>query len=500
MASQNSLLELARTDLLAFIVYMMPTYEVAPHHRLLCKKVQEVINTPDARLMVSIPPRHGKSTIISEFLPAFLFGVSTRERVITASHTAKLATFFGKKIRRMINSRAYKALFPHVSIIGDGESGAFYELEGGSQYMAIGRDGGVSGFDSTFTIVDDLINSSKEAKSPTVLSSLHEWWDSTMGTRTMPGGRIIIVSTRWSKNDLQGYLLDKEPDTWEFFNIPALCEDPETDLLGRKEGEALWPSWYSREYLMKAKKKNAYQFSALYQGNPVAKEGNTFPVSSIQFEQSPDKYDCKVLSYDTASTVNDDSCNSASVMLKISGNKAWVSQIMADKLEFPQLVKEVLSDVNKYEPDWLLIEEASSGIQLIQLLRDNKIISPKLVPTSGKASKDQKIENLLWALDNGHLMFEEGCDDLIEEMKSYPYGVTDDLVISLAHAVNWWFEVTNSLTKKVPVPGKVNLDLNRFLTKKRVNRHYGELRNLFTKSAFRKNYAKPEKSPSSEIW
>lgn len=486
----NELIERARTDLLHFIVYMNPSYKVAKHHRLICDKAMEVLNSQNRRLIVSLPPRHGKSTILSEYLPAFLFGYKqSKEEVIATSYSASLATTFGKKVRRIMSSPEYKALFPNVHILGEGDAGGYFEMANKSQYVAVGRGGSITGRGASFFLIDDLIKDSQEAKSRVILDGCKEWWATTAYTRLLPGGNVIIVMTRWSQDDLPGYLLSKEPERWEVLNIPAICEEPETDPLGRAEGEALWPEWYDTDYLEPIRAQNAYQFSALYQGNPVAKTGNVFDVSQIRIADAlPERFDVRLMAWDTASTTGDQSCFTAGVLIGIRDDRAYLLDCVMRKVKFPELVHLVKTQSALHGIDYLLIEHASSGIQLLQLLETDKSLNCKLEPISAAASKQSKVEALLYAFEHNQLMFGTELSELAEQIKAFPYGQNDDGVIALAHAIAWWQSKTRNGQIRLNPVAKTKLltSANTFFAK-RNPLIYGDVRQQFTNSNTRRN-------------
>lgn len=459
MSNKEALLERARSHLLYYICYMMPTYEVAKHHVLLCNKIMEVISAKESRyLMVSMPPRHGKSTIVSEFLPSFYMGWhKAKSLVITASYGASLAASFGKKVRRHIASDEYKFLFEDVRLRSElGVAGDYFELMDGSEYRAVGRGGSITGHGSTLTIIDDIIKDSKEAASATIRKQLKEWYDSTMETRTMPGGKIIIVSTRWHEDDLQGYLLSNpdEAGKWEVINLEALCEHPEDDLLGRRVGEALWPEWYNEEYLLRRKARNPYQFSALYQGRPSAKQGNMCNSDWIIYANPmPTKYDCKVLSMDTSSLTYAHSCYNAGIIFGTRHDKAYVTDMLHAKLEFPDLLDATKKLIAKHLPAYVLIENASSGIQLLQMLSTDTLIIGNgihLVPISKQTDKLVLFRGILPLIRDGHLLLPEGeFDGFEKELLAYPYSSFTDRTIALIQFMQWWRLTTKGFTQRL---------------------------------------------------
>lgn len=450
MANQAELMQLARTNLLYFIVYMMSEYQVAPHHIFLCNQVQKAIDTPGSRLIVSLPPRHGKSTIISEFLPAFYFGYMNAKRsVMCASYGSSLAVGFGVKVRRHIQSPKYKALFPEIAILGNSEAGGYFELNNNSEYRSQGRGGGFTGKGAHLFIIDDLLKDSTEAASSTIREGCKQWYDTTAYSRLMPGASIIIVSTRWHEDDLSGYLLRTEPEKWTHLNITALC-DEEGDIMGREIGEALWPEWYDIDYLETIKKRNAYQFSALYQGKPVAKEGNVAERSWLgSYEQIPPFFDFIAMAADTASTTNEASCYSSLLTIGVKDQQAYLLNIHRRKMKFPELLDACWSLIGEWKPDYLLIENASSGTQLIQML-ELKLKQTVLIPISKQGDKFVKFQGILPILREGRLLINSTdvfIPDFVQELIGYPYAQFDDSVIALTHFLRWWYDFSAGFTR-----------------------------------------------------
>lgn len=453
----EELIEKARKEILYFIVYMDPKYQIANHHRKICQEIMRVIKIPDSRSLISVPPRHGKSTIISEYLPAFVFGLASlenkQENIITASYSAPLATSFGKKVRRIMSSEKYKKLFPGVKILGDSNAGSHIEVEGGGEYKAVGRGGSITGFSSTLTIIDDIIKDSKEANSERIRTSLREWFDSTMYSRTLPGGKIIVVSTRWHQDDLQGYLMTN--GQWDHINIPAICEEGEDDL-GRKRGEALWPNWYSIDYLNDIRTRNPYQFSALYQGNPVAIEGNLLEEKWIKRDNTHERFDYIVASFDTASTTSESSSYTAGLVFGVKSNIAYVLDIYHDKIKFPGLIEKIDEFTkNKYfdDPiDYFLVEDASSGTQILQLAEANWP-NKKFIKISKQQNKVQKFFNNLDLVEEGRVIFPNRKTELEEELLAFPYSKFTDLTVAFIHFLEWWRKETHFFTRKLPKQG-----------------------------------------------
>ena len=200
----------AREDLLAFVMLMNPSFNVGPHHRLLCDQLMQLEQGETDRLMVFVSPRSSKSLITSTYFPAWALGRNPYWQEIAVSHSDDLATKFGRAIRDIINTTAYNTIFPKVKIRKDNRAANSWALEeGGKQagsFLAAGSGSGIAGFGAHLAVIDDPI-SEQDAFSKTRREQLNEWYASGLRTRLMPGGKVVLVMTRWHENDLAGYLL-----------------------------------------------------------------------------------------------------------------------------------------------------------------------------------------------------------------------------------------------------------------------------------------------------
>lgn len=455
MTYQDELIQKARTSLLHFIVYMFPAYEIAPHHRLICKEVQEAIDTPNGRLIISCPPRHGKSFIISEFMPAFYYGYKGIKReVIATSYAASLSDGFGKKIRAIMSSEAYKRLFPDTYITDKANKGTEIDISMGSTYRAVGRGGGITGKGCNLLIIDDLLKDSVEANSATIREVCKSWFTSTANSRIMPGGSVILVMTRWHEDDLPGWLISKQRSKWKIINLEALCENPDKDPLGRKQGEALWESWHSKSKLLEIKELDPYTFSALYQGNPTASTGNLFESNWLDFYEDSEakNFDRVVISCDTSSTTKETSSYNAILVFGIKDSKAYLIDVIHERMKFPSLLEKITKTCQTYKADYLLIENASSGTQLIQMYEVEKPYKhTQVIPISKQANKVEKFKNHLNILSDGKLLLPQSVkswkEDFINELLGYPFSSFTDSVVALTHFIAWWQVETNFFSK-----------------------------------------------------
>jgi hypothetical protein len=251
-----------------------PGYKVGNHHRRLAKIFEDIANGVKKRVIVNIAPRHGKSELISYLAPAWFLGKYPHKKIIMASHTADLAVNFGRRVRNLVGSDAYKDVFPEVELQADSKSASRWGTNHNGEYFAIGVGGALAGRGADLFIIDDP-HSEQDAKlgRADVFLPAWEWFQSGPIQRLMPGGAIIVVMTRWSKLDLTGQIVNQMVkqdgvDDWEVVEFPAIIED--------KEGNeaSLWPEFWPLEELQAKKAAlDVRYWNAQYLQNPVSEEG-----------------------------------------------------------------------------------------------------------------------------------------------------------------------------------------------------------------------------------
>lgn len=281
----------ARRNLRAFTTYTKPDYRVAPFHDIIFEKAEAFAKGEIKRLIVMCPPRHGKTEVISRRLPAFCFGINPDEQIIACSYSDDLVTRNNRDVQRIIDSAKYNDIFPDVKLWGKNvktladnsflrNSSIFEIVDHAGVYRSAGIGSGITGMGFTKGIIDDYLKDAKEAESPVVRESIWEWYTSTFLTRAAPGAGICVIATRWNEDDLIGRLLklakeDPTADQWEVIKLPAIAEDDLEPYDLRMPGEALWEEQYSLERLKQIRATlGTYQFSALFQQSPSAREGN----------------------------------------------------------------------------------------------------------------------------------------------------------------------------------------------------------------------------------
>jgi predicted phage terminase large subunit-like protein len=276
--------ELSRRSLNEYASFVLDM-EPAAHHRLLNSKLEAVERGEISRLMVFMPPGHAKSTYASIAFPAWFIGKNPKKTIILSSYASTLAERFGRKIRDQITLPRWP--FPDVKLNPTTKAKGEWETSLGGEFFAAGVGGGITGRRADAGIIDDPVKGRQDADSLTVRNSTWEWYLSDFRTRLKPGAAIIIIQTRWHEDDLSGRILpldyagesgwitSRDGEKWYVINLPAIAET--NDLLGRNEGEALWPEWLSKEMLDQERLSQGNRnWIALYQQRPAPEDGDFY--------------------------------------------------------------------------------------------------------------------------------------------------------------------------------------------------------------------------------
>jgi predicted phage terminase large subunit-like protein len=296
----------ARDDLLAFTTFTMPEYKIGPHHQLIADKLQELERGRIKRLIISTPPRHGKSELTSTRFPAWYLGRHPGRQIITASYGAKLAQDFGRKVRNIVASPEFGVLFPGIGVSADSAARDVWHTTEGGVYVSVGVDGPATGKGAHLALIDDPIKDRQEGESEVVRETVWNWYRSVLRTRLMPGGAIALIMTRWHPDDLAGRLiadmLAGTGERWDILNLPAIAV-AEDDPLGRTPGEALWPGAYPLAELNALRAAvGEREWASLYQGNPTLGEGGLFKVANIRVVDATPPIGSRVRAWDLAAT------------------------------------------------------------------------------------------------------------------------------------------------------------------------------------------------------
>lgn len=466
--------ELVKTDFKVFIAAVAGDYfEFAPHHDLILQKVQDWIDGKILRLMISLPPRAGKSEICSRLLPAFLLGrEDTRMNpIMLTSYGLNLTRGFGKDVRRIMDKESYRRIFPDSKLIGKSQNGLEFETEAGGSFFGTSVGGVCTGKSGTYFIADDTVKDLKEASNMDNLKSLQSWWSTVFYARSTVGKnghapRFLVLSTRWASEDLPSWLESKEGDKWEIINIPALAMDD--DPLGRKPGESIWEERYSSEFYESIKNLDPVSFSKVYQGQTTCEDGNYFNVKSLTYYEPQNRIRTRgqfFIGMDTASETHGNADYSViTVWFQDKENNIWLWEMVRDRLSIIDLYQTTVNLYRKYRPLFTCIEKASSGLALLQMLNSQ---NPEIKTIELKPNLEHAVMQAKPILETDKVKL-LADSSLMEEFASYPTGRHDDIVSSVCNFIGWW---SNSRSiGLIETLGMEDTRQRRFVTKKKRGR------------------------------
>jgi predicted phage terminase large subunit-like protein len=428
----------AQDNFLNFVRVMWPDFVKGPHHSKTAAKLQELADGKIKRLIVNMPPRHTKSEFASFLFPAFMMGMNPKLKIIQTTHTAELAYRFGRKVRNLMGTGEYKNVFENVNLSADSKAAGRWETNYGGEYFAAGVGGAITGRGADLLIIDDP-HSEQDALSETAMDSAYEWYTSGPRQRLQPGGRILIVMTRWSTKDLTGQLMkaqtEPKADQWEVVEFPAILPS----------NEPIWPQYWKLEELESVKASLTEQkWQAQWQQNPVSEEGSIIKREwwKIWEEEDPPEMVHIIQSYDTAYSKKETADFSAISTWGIfyPKNSYKPSAILMDckkgRWDFPELKKTAMEEYKYWDPETVLIEAKASGMPLTDELRAMGIPVVNFTPSKGN-DKHVRVNSVAPLFEAGMVWRpdERWAEEMVEECAAFPFGEHDDLVDSMTQAM-----------------------------------------------------------------
>ncbi|MFD1990091.1 phage terminase large subunit [Paenibacillus nicotianae] len=453
--------ELARRDFSYFMDYDSDFRDrPGKHLDLLDETLMKVSSGEIRRLIVTMPPRHGKSERVSKKFPAWHLGNHPNDELIIASYSIDLCRGFTRIARDTLskNEDVFGVFIDPEK--RSAEEWGIKDTRGAC--VAAGVGGGVTGKGARIAIIDDPVKNSEEANSQVMRDKVYEWYESTLFTRLTPDGRVIIVMTRWHEDDLVGRLLRKQKedqangelqdDPWTVINFPAIAED--NDILGRKINDPLWPEYGFDKKVMKRIKNQvgSYVFNSLYQQRPSSASGSIFKREHFQYFSEETIYNIAhfVMSdgrrfeknrcwcfqtIDTANSIK--TINDYFVVTTIyvtPDNDILIGDVYRTHIEGPeqkQLLKEMFI---RFRPKFQAIENITFGTNLIQeCIREGMTIRPIKVDKD-KVTRSLPMSARYEVKKVYHKAGTTWLDDFETEMMSFPRGAHDDQVDTISMA------------------------------------------------------------------
>jgi predicted phage terminase large subunit-like protein len=417
-------------DLLAFTTATFPRYQAAPHHRLIAEHLMAVERGDIDRLIITMPPRHGKTELASVRFPPWYLGRNPDRRVIATSYAAGLAYRISRQARNLVAGPGWPFAARLADDLAQVQQWDIAGHRGG--YIAAGAGGPITGSGAHLLIIDDPIKNQEEADSATYRDNLWDWYTSTAYTRLEDHGAIIVIQTRWHHDDLAGRLLAAQAaggDRWTTLHLPAIAAD----------GAALWPEKYDRPALDRIKAATGSRvFAALYQGQPSNDDSALLKRHWWRtYTAPPAAFDQLIQSWDMTFK---DGPGSDYVVGQVWG-KAGASCYLLDQArgrwDFPATIAQVRAMTARH-PQALttLIEDKANGPAVLATLGREL---PGLVAVNPEGGKISRVNSIAGMVEAGNVYLPSAAPwlgDFIEEATAFPTAAHDDQVDAMSQALN----------------------------------------------------------------
>lgn len=484
-----------------FVPYANPGFYMTKFHRYLCSQIQEFLETPTDKamdiLLLSVPPRHGKSFTVTETLPAWFLGKYPDGNVIICSYEGTFAESFSRRNRDKFN--LYSTDVFNVKPNDKVQGVALWETEQGGRCRAAGLKGGITGFGAELFIIDDPIKNKEAAESETILAKIHDEMGPSVQSRIHPGGKLIVIQTRWVENDVVGYIEQNWPEfIWKTINLPCECEDPATDPLGRQLGDSLMGEhlgdndlpprirndnkWLKSKKLLVMAGEGEHTWNALYQGHPSAQDGNLFKKEWWQsYERSTldlTRVDYAQLSIDASFKKTETSDRVAMELWLLIKNNVYLYKLINKRMGFVETVNKIRAICKEFpDLDELIIEDKANGSAIIDSLRYYDNIPPVVAvnPLGSKYSRAQAVSPFIATrvvhiptdftdAENNDIEWDgneklSARNKFIEQHSRFPFAKNDDMVDAETQGLA---RIIKLVTGEEPLPAKRPLRYVRY--------------------------------------
>lgn len=450
----------SRDDFLKFVKLTMPdiedpenvdlsTFRDAKHHRALAKVLEKVEKGHIPRLIVTLPPRHGKTELISRRFIPWLLGRAPYRNIIFATYNEPFSQDIGSDCRNIMQSPGFKQVFPKFRFRMGGLSKEKLQAAEGGMAAFVGRGGSITGRGADILIIDDPIKDSEEAQSPTLRAKLWDWFTQVAMTRLMTKfACVVVVHTRWHEDDLIGRITDpsnpcyseEEAAKWKIINLPAIAKD--NDPLGRAPGEALWPERFDLEFLNAAKSLDSKGFSALYQQQPTPEDGDLFRADWIcTYEKSRLPTDLRIYAASDHAIGTDKTRNDSTVMI-IGGvdsyGDLYILDVWWEKAGSDKQVEAMLRLAKQWKPILWFAEKGHISKAIGPFLRKRMqeerqyFTVEEVTPVTNKV---QRAQSIMGRMSMKKVKFPKHAHwfmDARDELLKFPNARHDDFVDALA--------------------------------------------------------------------
>jgi len=435
--------------------HMSPGYQRYAHIRLIDDAISQAVMAGGARLVLSMPPRHGKSWYCSRSLPAWYLALYPERNVILASYEATFASTWGRQVRNFFqdNGPTLGVALAQDSLASDRWS----TVQGGGMFTT-GIGGPITGRGAQLIVIDDPVKNWEEARSETIRQAHIDWFNSTLYTRCEPGASIVVLMTRWHEQDLAGYLLSEHSDNWKEIRFPAIAEAG--DALGRKKGEALCPERYDIDALKKIQRSlGPNMFASLYQQRPVPLEGDIFKHSMFEFcDISPEfasSLDYTFVTVDTAYSDKQSNDYTCATAWGVHKDQLFIIDVLHQRMkaadvEAPLIDFIARNAVTRFRGAY--IEPKGHGLYLNQVLPRKGVLLPAedVIQEFYKDRKHDKVvraNNAVPYLSTRKILINSRIHDkqkLLDEVLGFPKAKHDDFSDTVIDGIKYAASQINS--------------------------------------------------------
>lgn len=432
---------------------------VPKHLAFINKKLLEIIKQGNGKLLLNMPPRHGKSLLCSKYLPFYFLANNPTKHIILSSYESSFAELWGRRVRDAF--KIYGSAM-NINLKKDAAAVGHFQLEQGGSMTAVGAGGSITGRGADLFIIDDPIKNDEQANSQTQRDNLWEWFCTTAFTRLEPNATIIIVMTRWHEDDICGRLIKRQDELnkdrattersnerWEVLSFPALATH--NDLLGRPPNTALWASRFGTERLQQIRQQiGEYWFNALYQQTPSIAEGHIFKQKNFRYFYEDGlnyvllkksqktiivKNSCPIFAtIDLAVSTSETADYTAVVIAAITPDAdILVLDVIRQKFDATKHLPLLRDIYKKWNPKTIGIESVQYQLSLIQMARSELIPVKPLLPDKDKVSRALPIAATMEA---EKVFFKQNAIwlyDFEQELLNFPKGKNDDQADAFAY-------------------------------------------------------------------
>ena len=448
-------------------------FKIPPHISLIEEYLLKVESGEIKKQMFFMPPRHGKSELVSKYFVAWYMLRNPEKRVIFISHGHEFAGEFGLEVRDIINEYG-----GNIEIRDDQRKKNYFKIKDHrGSLTCTGIGGGITGKGADLLVIDDPVKDADAAMSSTLRERAKNWYRSTANTRLEPGAQQIIIQTRWHEDDLSGFLLENQPGQWSVLSLPAIAGVD--DQLGRKPGEALWPERFPVDVLEQIREEaSSFWFSAMYQQDPQPAEGGLLKREWIREHFVPlagGLQNNGVMCVDLA--IGGKKENDQTVICTIA--KTWDNYLYVRGFRYGRWnnkanIANFAAEYNYMQPMSAYSEDTAYQRAFKEDVRDQ--LNIPLMGLQNSGNKEARILTTLQPLfEAGKILFPEDAPwlgDFLKEYLSFPNGKHDDMLDALQMAVDKIRYAGNPFTESIQYyegsPGALNSGESREKKRKKM--------------------------------